>query len=78
MSLIVAILILVFAGTVLAATAIMVPAQVNVVAATYDIQVYSDMPAPYPSRTLYGIRIYHKGERGIGLSISKIWATWTL
>ena len=52
MSLIVAILILVFAGTVLAATAIMVPAQVNVVAATYDVQVYSDIACTIPLKNL--------------------------
>lgn len=51
-SLIVTILVLAITGTVLAATLIVIPAKVSVVAATYDIQVYSDPACTMPLTSL--------------------------
>jgi len=51
-SLVITILALAIAGTVLAANVIVVPGKVNVVAATYDIQVYSDSACTIPLTNL--------------------------
>ena len=51
-SLIVAVLALIITGSVLADTVFNVPAQVNVVAPTYDIGVYSDSACTIPLKNL--------------------------
>ena len=72
-SLIVTILALMIAGTVLATTVFNIPAQVNVVAPTYDIEVYSDSACTIPlTSVIWASDLPQGGERDMTVYVKNV------